>query len=488
MNDTQTGTSSERGRAKVRMGEPQKASVSASYKDVSQYLSHRTESTRRAVCPELNTKHDRIMNRGNMAMPVYKATTQWYLKSFAQLLNGATLLFFLVCGFLVLAKHSDFNVASVQLSSHIIGDGDRSMPANLDVVDWDVVRFCNRDTNLSERDVERCKLSKVPTLYTTVNTDSSIWPGKTMNKPFLLFIMCMIHAMFGVTFIGLPKGSAAHRAFALIKAAVIGLHVVTVMALIAVYQWEWGVGYSSIFIGAVFFMLAMAYIATYLYWEMGDNRQTNAQKTVLLSAMDLNKSMTFYLTRVLCTMPLLLYIVLMDLNANYPDYIYNVAVFTGIAMTLVMILLEEKMFRAKEDLTEVDVNARGYEQWGRVMKVQTYNFKSEKIVYILAVVAMLITFLITIAMAGDFYEIAHTQYAAPSESQVAYSLFFFIKLIEITTSVGFYAVDEIQTLNGSSSTWMPLMIQTANWRYVLFSVLDFVISASLVIQFLINTY
>ena len=132
----------------------------------------------------------------------------------------------------------------------------------------------------------------------------------------------------------------------------------------------------------------------------------------------------------LCTLPLVVYIVLVDLNPRYMDYIYNINVVLSIVLVLACLTLENRLF----------IKLMPAEKGSR-----PFNFKTEKIIYISTVILTLSIFMICITYAGDFYNIAHTDGAAPVEAQTTFKLLFFCKLIETSVHIIFYILDEYQS-------------------------------------------
>jgi hypothetical protein len=72
-------------------------------------------------------------------------------------------------------------------------------------------------------------------------------------------------------------------------------------------------------------------------------------------------------------------------------------------------------------------------------------FKTEKVVYIIAIIMALTAYMISMVNAASFWDIAHTSGAAPAEAQLTYKLLFFLKLIEIVVNLLFFIMDEFQS-------------------------------------------
>jgi hypothetical protein len=105
-------------------------------------------------------------------------------------------------------------------------------------------------------------------------------------------------------------------------------------------------------------------------------------------------------------------------------------VLQAVVLTLCQLMIENRLFiKTKKNGTE-----------------HVAFFKTEKMVYILAVIVSLVAYMISMGNAASFYDIAHTPGAAPEEAQLTYKLLFFIKLIETAMNLIFFFLDEVQTL------------------------------------------
>ncbi len=76
---------------------------------------------------------------------------------------------------------------------------------------------------------------------------------------------------------------------------------------------------------------------------------------------------------------------------------------------------------------------------------RAFFFRTEKVVYIVAIMVALASYMISMGNAASFYDIAHKPGAAPIEAQITYKLLFFIKLTESVINLIFFMLDEIQS-------------------------------------------
>ncbi len=103
----------------------------------------------------------------------------------------------------------------------------------------------------------------------------------------------------------------------------------------------------------------------------------------------------------------------------------------AVVLTLCQLMIENRLFiKTKKNGTE-----------------HVAFFKTEKMVYMLAIIVSLVAYMISMGNAASFYDIAHMPGAAPEEAQLTYKLLFFIKLIETTVNLIFFLLDEVQTLS-----------------------------------------
>eukprot|EP00961_Rhodomonas_salina_P019731 265635-Rhodomonas_salina.1 len=183
--------------------------------------------------------------------------------------------------------------------------------------------------------------------------------------------------------------------------------------------------------------------------------------------------MQYHLIKVFCTFPIVLYVTLVDLNPYYMDFIYMVNVILCVILTLCFITLENRLFIK---IAKSGRNSRAY------------SFQSEKVVYILNTALVAITFFVCMGYAGNFYKLAHTDGAAPTEVQLSFKMIFFIKLVETVINVVFYVLDEVQTYSDGQQVWpdKSFMEKTSNVRFIVFTLTEFVITGTLVLQFYVN--
>lgn len=205
------------------------------------------------------------------------------------------------------------------------------------------------------------------------------------------------------------------------------MHLVT-LGLVAAFMMEWGTGYSSIFLGLLMFLLSCMYTWGFSHSERPRNGVM--AKPTLDNAFDENKSMQYLLTKQLCTIPLLTYVVVIDMNNNVTDFLVIAIVLLGLILFLGMILLEQRMIVA-------DKNAN------------SYNFKTEKLAYLLIVFIASLTFFYILAFCGDFWKYAHSAHASNASASAMFKLFFSILLAESTICLFVYAIDEVQTFKVS---------------------------------------
>ena len=177
-----------------------------------------------------------------------------------QFINVVFFVFFLTFACMVVTKHSENNVTTLQFSTS--PSSEYSLPVvNLDDLDNSITHCTSSDRN----DYERCAMSKLPPAFTSHNSYLAIWPGRSMNKPFLLFILCMLNVFFSVAF--LPTLNQSHVDFVKAKGVLLVMTQLTTLILTSFYQYEWGVGYSSIFIGITFTLVAISYTWSYIVRE-----------------------------------------------------------------------------------------------------------------------------------------------------------------------------------------------------------------------------
>lgn len=186
------------------------------------------------------------------------------LKVVMQVMNTVFFIFFLVFGIMVITEHTNENVATLQFGTKKTMD-DSIAIVNIDEPSNSVSNCTSSDRN----EFERCAMSKLPDGYTTLNSYLSIWPGRSMNKPFLLFILCMIQTFFAVALSGTYE--AQHGLLVKLKAVVLIMLQLSTLIMISFYQYEWGVGYSSIFVGLTFTLIAISYTWSYVHWENSTN-------------------------------------------------------------------------------------------------------------------------------------------------------------------------------------------------------------------------
>eukprot|EP00961_Rhodomonas_salina_P303325 3941193-Rhodomonas_salina.2 len=413
------------------------------------------------------------------------------LKYIVQFLNIGGTMFFTVAAIMIAIKDEfSFNISTVRI---VNGIQTVALLGNYDDIDSsERITACN---TLHGLELEFCMLTKVPEISTALNSPGSIWPGKSMDKSFILFMVCINYLMFATTFIGYPKKWDPMGYIPATKAMWLLLVALATMVTLGFYAWDRGTGNSSIFVGLVFFFATMSYCTMYVFWERNtlDNNAPIQERSVLWGSMDNDKAMSLYYTRVLCTTPMLLYVVLIELNPSYGDFLYNVVIWVSVVMFVTMLLLEEKMFRMKRDV----MNAQQDYGLTSVLSVNTYNYKSEKMAYIVVVLFTFATYIVSVSVAGDFYAIAGEEYAASSDARLAYHFLFWIKLVEITFSLIMYTIDEVQTyftyLDSDGKQQMrqgsePIMLQFSAFRYTLHSTLDYIIVLSIIGMYLKTLY
>jgi hypothetical protein len=176
-------------------------------------------------------------------------------------MNGVQLIFFMVFFVMIPLDHDNINLPTLQFSTAM--ESENFMPVMNLEAPRNSVGVCDRDT---PRDFERCAMSKLPRAFTSPRSELSIWPGASMNKPFLLFIICAINLSFCITFTSTVSNNW-HRVMAAMKSLLLcSVHIAS-LAMVGVFKIKWGVSYSSICIGLIFTLLAMLYSWSYMYTE-----------------------------------------------------------------------------------------------------------------------------------------------------------------------------------------------------------------------------
>ena len=176
-------------------------------------------------------------------------------------MNAVQLIFFMVFFVMIPLDHNNVNLSTLQFSTAL--ESESSMPImNLEAPE-NSVGVCSHE---NPRDFERCAMSKLPYAFTSSRSELSIWPGASMNKPFLLFIICAINLSFCITFFT-TISQKWHSTIAAMKGLLLCFVHVASLAMVGVFQIKWGVSYSSICIGLIFTLLSMMYSWSYMYTE-----------------------------------------------------------------------------------------------------------------------------------------------------------------------------------------------------------------------------
>eukprot|EP00961_Rhodomonas_salina_P213609 2884638-Rhodomonas_salina.2 len=278
----------------------------------------------------------------------------------------------------------------------------------------------------NEYDMQSCRMTKLPYGFTQPNSDFTIWPGKTMNKGYLLFVLAMICSAFHVNFLGSPQWGTATSYILYLKVPLLAALYFTLLIMTAVYQWIWGTGFSSMFIGI--FMTIVSFVYSWVFIVRESNKTIKEKMTLINHAMEKNKSMEFHWVKNICTFPLVVYIVTIDLNNNYADFLYMLLLILAFLLPFMGLLLETKM------LVDKSVESR-----------LPYNFKSEKLAYLLAMLFIAILFFFNFTYGGDFWENVGNTHIDKQHARNAYYTVFVLKMMEIGASAFIYAIDEVQT-------------------------------------------
>jgi len=295
---------------------------------------------------------------------------------------------------------------------------------------------CDDDKTLDDRPRSYCKMAAYPKVYSTLNIEKSIWPGRVMDINYLLFTFCTVHALFNTSFLPFNleiRTKSKYWSFlkdSMPKIILILFLFVAFIVFTILFTVSWGTELASLVIG--FFFVFATLVNSFLIML----KERRDQKSVFRESIELGSVMRYYLARQCCTQPILLYVIFFEVYPFATDYTFVVIMILCGMTYLSFLFLENRIVYLEKKTSQQEHSD------GKVRK-----FRVEKTIHFAVACFTTGTFFAYLFWATAFIDRVQIKFSSPHSERYAHMIYVIYKVIECFIFVLLYFCDQVDMLS-----------------------------------------